>query len=76
MITATFPWRVYYEAAVQIEPAFSLVYFNLALVYHRVNNVNRPGCGTGSVSRTGARAKTSALDELFKSKGRSGPSTR
>lgn len=31
--------RLHYEAAAQIEPAFSLVYFNLALVYHRFSNV-------------------------------------
>ncbi len=29
--------RLHYEAATQIEPGFSLVYFNLALVYHRMN---------------------------------------
>lgn len=29
--------RLHYEAATQIEPGFSLVYFNLALVYHRLN---------------------------------------
>ena len=28
------------EAATQIEPNFSLVYYNLALVYHRLNNVS------------------------------------
>src|SRR5213078_387505 len=31
--------RLHYEAAAQIEPNFSLVYYNLALVYHRLNNV-------------------------------------
>src|SRR5438874_988149 len=31
--------RLHYEAATQIEPNFSLVYYNLALVYHRLNNV-------------------------------------
>jgi len=30
--------RLHYEAATQIEPGFSLVYFNLALVYHRLND--------------------------------------
>jgi len=30
--------RLHYEAAAQIEPNFSLVYYNLALVYHRLNN--------------------------------------
>jgi tetratricopeptide (TPR) repeat protein len=30
--------RLHYEAASQIEPGFSLVYFNLALVYHRLND--------------------------------------
>jgi tetratricopeptide (TPR) repeat protein len=29
--------RLHYEAASRIEPGFSLVYFNLALVYHRLN---------------------------------------
>jgi len=29
--------RLHYEAATQIEPGFSLVYFNLALVYHKLN---------------------------------------
>ena len=29
--------RVFYST--QIEPNFSLVYYNLALVYHRLNNV-------------------------------------
>ncbi|HET9787044.1 MAG TPA: tetratricopeptide repeat protein, partial [Pyrinomonadaceae bacterium] len=28
--------RLHYEAATQIEPGFSLVYFNLALVYHKL----------------------------------------
>src|SRR5918996_1693838 len=28
--------RLHYEAATQIEPNFSLVYYNLALVYHRL----------------------------------------
>src|SRR5260370_18909824 len=31
--------RLHYEAAAQIEPNFSLVYYNLALVYHRLTNV-------------------------------------
>ena len=31
--------RLHYEGAIQIEPNFSLVYYNLALVYHRLNNV-------------------------------------
>ena len=31
--------RLHYEAAIQIEPNFSLVYYNLALVYHRLANV-------------------------------------
>jgi tetratricopeptide (TPR) repeat protein len=31
--------RLHYEAATQIEPNFSLVYYNLALVYHRLANV-------------------------------------
>src|SRR3989475_4931649 len=31
--------RLHYEAATQIEPNFSLVYYNLALVYHRLTNV-------------------------------------
>src|SRR5882724_6975493 len=31
--------RLHYEAAIQIEPNFSLVYFNLALVYHRLGNL-------------------------------------
>jgi len=31
--------RLHHEAAVQIEPRFSLVYFNLALVYHRLNDL-------------------------------------
>lgn len=30
--------KLHYEAATQIEPGFSLVYFNLALVYHRLND--------------------------------------
>src|SRR6267142_5994575 len=30
--------RLHYEAATQIEPGFSLVYFNLSLVYHRLND--------------------------------------
>jgi len=30
---------LHYEAAIQIEPNFSLVYYNLALVYHRLANV-------------------------------------
>ena len=29
--------RLHYEAAIHIEPGFSLVYFNLALVYHKLN---------------------------------------
>src|SRR3989441_11905135 len=32
--------RLHYEAAAQIEPNFSLVYYNLALVYHRLNNAS------------------------------------
>ena len=32
--------RLHYEAATQIEPGFSLVYFNLALVYHRMADAN------------------------------------
>lgn len=31
--------RLHYQGAVQIEPGFSLVYFNLALTYHRLNDV-------------------------------------
>src|SRR6266480_3548225 len=30
--------KLHYEAATQIEPGFSLVYFNLSLVYHRLND--------------------------------------
>ena len=32
--------RLHYEAATQIEPGFSLVYFNLALVYHRLKDAS------------------------------------
>src|SRR5712691_2244278 len=32
--------RLHYEAAAQIESGFSLVYFNLALVYHKLNGLN------------------------------------
>ena len=32
--------RLNNEAATQIEPNFSLVYYNLALVYHRLANVS------------------------------------
>jgi len=32
--------RLHYEAATQIEPGFSLVYFNLALVYHRMSDAS------------------------------------
>src|SRR5204863_8232106 len=31
--------RLHYEAAIEIEPNFALVYYNLALVYHRLNQV-------------------------------------
>src|SRR6266436_6774457 len=31
--------RLHYEAAAQIESGFSLVYFNLALVYHRIGDL-------------------------------------
>jgi tetratricopeptide (TPR) repeat protein len=33
--------RLHYEAAAQIESGFSLVYFNLALVYHKLNDLAR-----------------------------------
>jgi tetratricopeptide (TPR) repeat protein len=32
--------RLHYETATLIEPGFSLVYFNLALVYHRLNEMS------------------------------------
>src|SRR5216683_6307613 len=32
--------RLHYEAAAQIESGFSLVYFNLALVYHKLKDLN------------------------------------
>jgi tetratricopeptide (TPR) repeat protein len=32
--------RLHYEAATNIEPGFSLVYFNLALVYHKLNEMS------------------------------------
>ena len=31
--------RLHYEAAANIESGFSLVYFNLALVYHKLNDL-------------------------------------
>jgi tetratricopeptide (TPR) repeat protein len=31
--------QLHYEAAAQVEPGFSLVYFNLTLAYHRLNNL-------------------------------------
>jgi len=31
--------RAFIEAAAQIESGFSLVYFNLALVYHRIGDL-------------------------------------
>ena len=31
--------RLHYEAAAQIESGFSLVYFNLALVYHKLHDL-------------------------------------
>jgi len=30
--------RLHYEAAAQIEPAFSSVHYNVALVYHKLND--------------------------------------
>jgi tetratricopeptide (TPR) repeat protein len=30
--------KLHYEAATQIEPGFSLVYFNLSLVYHKLGD--------------------------------------
>src|SRR5215211_2288099 len=32
--------KLYYEAAAQIEPGFSLVYFNLSLVYHKLGDLS------------------------------------
>ena len=31
--------KLHYEAAAQIEPGFSLVYFNLSLVYHKLGDL-------------------------------------
>ncbi len=61
------------EAAVQIEPAFSLVYFNLALVYHRVNNVNAAAAALARYRELAPEDKDiEALDELLRVRAEAG----
>jgi tetratricopeptide (TPR) repeat protein len=73
--------RLHYEAAVQIEPGFSLVYFNLALVYHRVNNLQGASGALQRYRELEPEDKdVEALDELLKaragSSGRPGNQSR